>query len=138
MALKFGYHLHEFPVLTYPSYISKNSARGFYVGGQNRLSFNQHFGLDMGLDLLVLSRLLDKSTISNSQSGIGFRFNADFVATIVDRTGLTTMISFGYGQTTYISNLVGDGVSGDSRSLVNADHFEQSYSDLHITFTARI
>jgi cell division protein FtsI/penicillin-binding protein 2 len=138
MALRLGYHIHEFPVLTYPQYISKSTARGFYVGGQNRLSFNQYFGLDMGLDLLILSKLLDKSTISNSQSGIGFRFNADFVATIIDRTGLTTLVSFGYGQTTYISNLVGDGVSGDSRSLVNANHFEQSYSDLHITFTARI
>lgn len=138
MALRFGYHIHEFPVLTYPQYISKDSVRGFYVGGQRRLSFNQYFGLDMGLDFLILSKLLDKSTISNSQSGIGLRFNVDFVATIVDRTGLTTLVSFGYGQTVYISNLVGDGVSGDSRSLVNANHFEQSYSDLHITFTARI
>jgi hypothetical protein len=138
MAFKFGYHIHEFPVLTYPQYISKDSARGFYVGGQRRLAFNQHFGLDMGLDLLILSQLLDKSIVPNSQSGIGLRFNVDFVATIVDRTGLTTLVSFGYGQTTYISNLVGNGVSGDSRSLVNADHFEQSYSDLHLTFTARI
>jgi hypothetical protein len=138
MALKVGYHQHEFPFITYPQYISKSTAKGFVVGAQRRLSFNQYFGLDMNLDFMILNKLLDKSIISNSQKGIGYRFNVDFFATIVDRTGLTTLVSFGYGQTSYISNLVGDGVSGDSRSLVNANHFEQTYSDLHITFTARI
>jgi len=138
MALRLGYHQHEFPVVTYPQYISKTTAKGFVIGGERLLSFNQYFGLDMNFDFMVLNKLLDKSTIPNAQKGIAYRFNVDFFATIVDRTGLTTLVSFGYGQTSYISNLVGDGVSGDSRSLVNANHFEQTYSDLHITFTARI
>jgi len=138
MALRLAYHQHEFPVLTYPQYISKKTAKGFVIGVERRLSFNQYFGLDMNFDFMILNKLLDSSTISNAQKGIGYRFNVDFFATIVDRTGLTTLVSFGYGQTSYISNLVGDGVSGDSRSLVNANHFEQTYSDLHITFTARI
>jgi len=138
MALRAGYHIHEFPVLTYPQYISKSTAKGIYLGAQRRLSFNQYFGMDMFLDFLILSKLLDKSSISNAQKGIGYRFNVDFFATVFDRTGLTTMVSLGYGQTSYISDLSGDGVSGDSRSLVNANHFEQTYSDIHITFTARI
>jgi len=138
MALRFAYHQHQFPVITFPQYISKSTAKGFIIGAERRLSFNQYFGLDMNFDFMILNKLLDSSTISNAQKGIGYRLCVDFFATIVDRTGLTTLVSFGYGQTSYISNLVGDGVSGDSRSLVNANHFEQTYSDLHITFTARI
>ena len=133
MALRLGYHIHEFPVLTYPQYISKSTAKGFIIGAERKLAFNQNFGLDMNFDFLLLSKLLDKSTVANSQDGIGYRFNVDLIATIVDRTGLTTLVSLGYGQTSYISNL-----AEASRSLVNAYHFEQTYSDIHITFTARI
>lgn len=137
MALRLAYHRHSFPVTVYPQYISKNTAQGIAIGAQRKLAFNQYFGLDLNFDFLILNKLLDNSTISNSQSGIGYRYCIDLISTVIDNTGLNTQISLGYGQTSYISNLVGKGVNGDSRSLVNANHFEQTYSDLHIAFTAR-
>jgi len=138
IALKFGYHHHSFPVVTYPDFISKNTATGVYLGAERKVAFNNKYGMDFNFDFLWLSKLLDTSTISNAQKGIGYRFNVDFYATITDSTGLTTLVSVGYGQINYISNLVGNGVVGDSRSLLNANHFEQDYSNLHLTFTARL
>ncbi|MCX6112482.1 MAG: hypothetical protein NTY22_04250 [Proteobacteria bacterium] len=138
VALKIGRHSHDFPVLTYPQYIFKSHAQGIDIGAEHRLAFSNMFGLNMNLDFLWLTKLEDVSTVSNSQKGIGYKFGIDFYGTVMDRKGLKTMISIGYGQTSYISNLYGSGVSGDSRPALGVNHFEQTYSNIHLTFTARI
>lgn len=138
VALKIGRHAHEFPILTYPQYISKREALGLDVGVEHRLAFSNMFGITMNFDYLWLPKLEDSSTVSNSQKGIGYKFGIDFYGTIMDNKGLKTMVSIGYGQTSYISELHGDGVNGDSRPALGVDHFEQTYNNIHLTFTARI
>ncbi|MFH1223469.1 MAG: hypothetical protein V1647_03895 [Pseudomonadota bacterium] len=137
-ALRIGYHHHSFPIITYPQYISKSTATGIYLGGERKIAFNNRFGLDFNFDFLWLSKLLDSSAIPNAQKGIGYRFSVDFYATVTDSSNLNTLISLGYGQISYISNLTGNGVAGDSRSILNANHFEQTYNNIHLTFTARL
>jgi len=138
VALKLGRHSHDFPVLSYPQYIFKNHAQGIDIGAEHRLAFSNMFGINMNLDFLWLSQLYDSSIVSSRQSGIGYKFGIDFYGTIMDRNGLKTMISIGYGQTSYISELHGDGVSGDSRSALGVNHIDQTYNNIHLTFTARI
>ncbi|MBN1113956.1 MAG: hypothetical protein JXA66_01310, partial [Oligoflexia bacterium] len=138
IAFKAGYHSHKFPINTESEFISKNSASGLSLGAQRRFAFNPMYGLDFNFDFLWLTKLQDNSEIPNSQKGIGFRFVLDFYGTIIDNSGLKTLISLGYGQTSYISRLHGDDVSEDSRLYMGANHFEQIYHNIHLTFTARI
>jgi len=138
IALKVGRHSHDFPILTYPQYISKYHAEGLSVGAEHKLAFSNMFGINMNLDFLWLPKLQDTSSVSNSQRGIGYKFGIDFYGTVMDTRGLKTMISIGYGQTSYISELHGNGVVGDSRPGLGVDHFEQTYNNIHLTFTARI
>ena len=137
-SLKIGYHYHKFPVVTFPNYISKSTAKGLSFGIEKKVAFNEGFGLDFAFDFLWLSKLLDASIVQNTQSGVGYRLNADFYATIIDKKGMKTTVSIGYGLTSYISYLSGHGLSTDNRSLMNANHFEQSYNNIHLAFTARI
>ncbi len=137
-SLKIGYHYHKFPVITFPDYISKSTAKGLSFGLEKKVAFTPDYGLNFGFDFLWLNKLLDSSEIANTQNGIGYRLNADFYATIIDNKGMKTTISLGYGLTSYISYLSGHGLSTDNRSLENANHFEQSYNDIHLAFTARI
>ncbi len=137
-SIKISYHQHKFPVITFPDYISKSTAKGLSFGLDKKVAFNQGYGLNFAFDFLWLNKLLDSSEIANTQSGIGYRLNADFYATITDNKGMKTTVSLGYGLMTYISYLSGHGLSTDNRSLMNANHFEQSYNNIHLTFTAKI
>ncbi len=137
-SLKIGYHHHKFPVITFPDYISKSTAKGISVGVEKKVAFNSDYGLNFSFDFLWLDRLLDSSNVQNTQDGFGYKLSADFYATITDNKGMKTTVSIGYGLTSYISSLSGHGLSTDNRSLMNANHFEQSYNNLHLAFTARI
>ena len=138
VALKIGRHAHDFPVVSYPQYIFKNHAQGLDIGVEHRLAFSNMFGLNMNLDFLWLPTLTDSSLVPNGQKGLGYRCGIDFYGTVMDTNGLKTMISIGYGQTSYISALHGEGISSDSRPLLGVNHFEQTYNNIHLTFTARI
>jgi hypothetical protein len=138
VALKIGRHSHDFPILTYPQYISKYHAEGLAVGVESKIAFSNMYGISSNFDYLWLPKLQDDSSVSNGQRGIGYRFVIDLYGTVMDAKGMKTMISVGYGQTSYISELNGPGVTGDSRPALGVDHFEQTYSNVHINFTARI
>ncbi|MEI6092965.1 MAG: hypothetical protein WCQ47_04695 [bacterium] len=138
VALKIGRHAHEFPISAYPDYITKKLALGLDLGVETKLAFNNMFGINTNLDFLWLAKLEDNSNVSNGQKGIGYKFGIDFYGTIMDKKGLKTMVSIGYGQISYISELHGPGINGDSRPALGVNHFEQTYNNIHLTFTARI
>lgn len=137
-SLKIGYHYHKFPIVTFKDYISKSTARGLAIGVEKKVAFNSDYGLNFSFDFLWLDKLLDSSSVQNTQNGVGYKLCADIYATITDSKGMKTTVSIGYGLASYISYLSGHGLSTDNRSLMNANHFEQSYNNLHIAFTARI
>jgi hypothetical protein len=138
VALKIGRHSHDFPILTYPQYISKYHAEGLSLGAETKIAFSNMFGISSNFDYLWLPKLEDNSIVPNGQRGMGYRFVIDLYGTVMDGKGLKTMVSIGYGQTSYISELSGPGIDGDSRPALGVDHFEQTYSNIHVNFTARI
>jgi hypothetical protein len=138
IAFNAGYYSHDFPINTSSDFINKKTASGAIFGAQRRFAMSPMLGFDFNFDMMLLNKLLDVSDIINTQNGIGYRFTVDFYATIIDRTGLKTVLSIGYGQTSYISYLSGAGTSEDNRDFMEANHFEQTYRDVHIAFTARI
>jgi hypothetical protein len=137
VGLKIGWHKHDFPVVTYPQYISKRLAQGLDVGVEYKLAFNNMFGINTGLDYLWLPKLQDVSIVPSAQSGYGYKCLIDFYGTVMDKKGLKTMVSIGYGLVSYIADLNGAKVNGDSRSALGVEHFEQTYSNVHLAFTAR-
>jgi hypothetical protein len=134
IVLKTGYHRHRFPINTNPNYINKVIAEGITLGLHNKFAIGYRSGFNFGFDLLILPKYQDKSNIENAQDGRAYKFNIEFYTTILDIKKIKTLITFGYSQTTYASEIYDTTI----KDRLEANHFEQSYRSLYITFTAKL
>jgi hypothetical protein len=133
VALKTGYHKHSFPINTNPDYVTKIKSEGYFFGASTKLAISYKSGFNLMFDFLVLPNFKDTSNIVMKQNGIAYRLDVSFYTTLIDRKNIKTILSLGYKQLSYTSNL-----EPEVSSSLEAEHFEQTYRGLYVSFTAKI
>ena len=143
IAFKLMYHKHKFPVQTTTFTPSLASASGYSLGAQRSFALNTRFGFDFNFDFTLLDKVtagnIDLKTVLGTK-GLAYNFAVDFYGSIIDESGLKTLITVGYSLNLYSIPLT-DGQMQLIKSQnggVPVKNFQQIYQGVHITFTARI
>lgn len=146
LALKFMYHEHKFPVNTGGLMPSLKFASGYSLGAQRSFALNPRFGFDFNFDFILLKSIEYGNAYHedsfNDLTGLAYTFIVDFYGSVIDKSGLKTMITVGYSLSLYSVPLTASQleviyIKSEEGEPVKKN-FQQIYQGLHLTFTARI